>query len=369
MLPYAGLRAGSAPEPDAGRAAARFRAVRPGAGFAGPGGAGDFRQSQELASNDHRRSDAESAGSRPQATPAARSAEPSSARSSEPSSARSSESSSARSSEPSSALRKKLAALGIRRDSDAVLHLPFRYEDETRLTPIARAGTAGPVLIEGTITRAEVKYRPRPQLLVELADASGTAWLRFFTFYPSQKEALRPGCRVRAFGELRGGLFGAEMAHPRFHVLRGEEPLPDALTPVYPTLAGLSQGALRKFILQALDRADLSDTLPAPWLPRLGLCDFGAAVRTLHRPPPQAGAAGLEDRSHAAWRRIKFDELLAQQLSMRTHYRARLSRRAPSLAAPPALSGRLMRALPFVLTAARDSACASTAAGRAARRT
>jgi ATP-dependent DNA helicase RecG len=252
------------------------------------------------------------------------------------------------------AVQKKLARLGIHVESDAVLHLPFRYEDETHLTPIGGAASGGPCQIEGTIIRADVKYRPRPQLVVQLADATGTAWLRFMTFYPSQKEALGEGRKVRAFGELRGGLFGAEMVHPRFRVLRGEnDPLPDALTPVYPTIAGLSQAVLRRFVLQALDHTDLDDTLPEAWLRELGLCDFAFAVRTLHRPPPDAPGEALTARTHPAWRRIKFDELLAQQLSMRTHYRARLARRSPQLTALPALTRKLLHALPFTLTRAQ----------------
>jgi len=256
------------------------------------------------------------------------------------------------------ALQSKLERLGIRSDADAVLHLPLRYEDETKLTAIADAPVDRGVLIEGTVRRAEIRYRPRPQLLVELEDDTGAAWLRFFTFYPSQRDALQPGRRVRAFGELRGGLFGTEMVHPRFRVLRGEEPLPDALTPVYPTIAGLGQPALRSHILQALNRIDLTDTLPPAWLRKLGLCDLATALHTLHRPPPDAVLSQLADRTHPAWRRVKFDELLAQQLSMRSHYRARLARRSPLLEAAPRsdpspLTARLIAALPFALTRAQ----------------
>jgi ATP-dependent DNA helicase RecG len=137
-------------------------------------------------------------------------------------------------------------------------------------------------------------------------------------------------------------------------VLRGQEPLPDRLTPVYPATAGLAQHVLRKLIDGALQRCDLSDSLPQQVRSRLRLPAFEPSVRYLHNPPPDADQAELEARTHAAWRRIKFDELLAQQLSMRLHYRKRQASRAPALAPPGELSVQLLRSLAFQLTRAQQ---------------
>src|SRR5690606_38626177 len=187
------------------------------------------------------------------------------------------------------------------------------------------------VCVEAVVQRAEVAYRPRRQLIVH---AEGLV-LRFFHFYPSQlkqfERAAENGQRVRAFGEVKPGWFGAEMAHPRYRLVREGEPLPQALTPVYPTTAGLSQAELRSRILAALDDGPLEDTLPAPVLARHGLAPFAERVQRRQRPPPGGQAAGLEDRARPAWRRVKFDELLAQQLSMRFAYRSRRARAAPAL--------------------------------------
>jgi len=248
-----------------------------------------------------------------------------------------------------------LAKLGIRSRLDLVLHLPLRYEDETTLTPIAQAGEGAPVQIEGEVLACDVAYRPRRQLVVKLADATGVCFMRFLNFYPSQQKGLAPGARVRAFGEVRPGFFGGEMVHPRYRVLRGAEPLPRALTPVYPTTAGLSQYALRRMIDEALDSADLSDTLPEETRARLRLAGFAESVRLLHHPQPDTDAEGLRDRTHPAWRRIKFDELLGQQLSMRAHYRARQRETAPALTPGP-LTARLRANLPFRLTRAQERA-------------
>jgi ATP-dependent DNA helicase RecG len=255
-----------------------------------------------------------------------------------------------------SPVRSKLAKLGLRTDFDLVLHLPLRYEDETVLTPVGEVRHGVPALVEGEVVSSDVAFRPRRQLVVRVRDATGVLFARFLNFYQSQASALAPGARVRLFGEVRPGFFGDEMVHPRYRVLRGPEPLPESLTPVYPTTAGLGQALLRKLIEEALARADLADTLPGTIRSQQRLEPFAPSVRLLHRPPPEVDAAALASRSHPAWRRMKFDELLAQQLSMRMHYRARRAQAAPPLAPGGELAARLLARLPFTLTRAQARA-------------
>ena len=254
---------------------------------------------------------------------------------------------------PASALSRKLAKLGLRTPDDLVLHLPLRYEDETRLTAPEAAPAGKPVLVEARLERAEVAYRPKRQLVVH----AGGLVLRFLNFYGSQLKAFQraavDGLLVRAFGEVRPGFFGAEMVHPRYRVVAPGEPLAQALTPIYPTTAGLSQYALRKLVLEALEEAALEDTLPEALRRRHGLADIAASIRSLHRPAPDAPAAELTGRTGPAWRRIKFDELLAQQLSMRMAYRARRSRSAIPLSSNGPLLKRFLGKLPFRLTRAQ----------------
>ncbi len=254
------------------------------------------------------------------------------------------------------ALRTRLLEIGIRSLDDALLHLPLRYEDETQIQPIGRAREGGPVLVEGEIITTEIAYRPRRQLLSRVQDASGGVWLRFLNFYPSQVKQLAVGARVRCFGEIRPGFFGAEMIHPRCRIVAVDTPLAPGLTPVYPAAAGISQEALRRLVRESLTRCDLSDTLAEALRGQLAMMPFDSAVRLLHAPPPATAPASLEARSHPAWRRIKFDELLAQQLSLR---RARLQReqmRAPPLPPRGQLAAKLIAALPFALTGAQRRA-------------
>jgi ATP-dependent DNA helicase RecG len=260
--------------------------------------------------------------------------------------------------DPAPALSTRLAKLGLRSPQDLALHLPHRYEDETRLTPIDAAPPGMPVQVEARVLNAEVKYRPKRQLVVH---AEGLV-LRFLNFYGSQlkqfQRAADEGQLVRAFGEVRPGFFGAEMVHPRYRIVPPGTPLPRALTPIYPTTAGLSQYQLRKLVLEALEQTALEDTLPAPMRERYELAELATSVHALHHPQPDADTAALEARASPAWRRVKFDELLAQQLSMRLAYRARRAREALPLPSSGALLRRFLGKLPFRLTRAQSRAMA-----------
>lgn len=248
----------------------------------------------------------------------------------------------------------RLAKLGLISDADLVLHLPLRYEDETRITTIADAAPGIPVQLEVEAVSIEVAYRPRRQLLCRMRDESGMLLVRLLNFYPSQQKQFAPGSRLRLFGEVREGYFGPEMVHPRARAAVAGESLAQALTPVYPTTAGLTQAMLRRLILQALARADLSDTLPEDLRRRLALVPFAEAVRRLHEPPASLTAADLAAENRENWRRIRFDELLAQQLSLRRAYAARRARGAPALTTTGELGARLLASLPFQLTGAQQ---------------
>jgi len=259
-------------------------------------------------------------------------------------------------------LADQLARLGLTRDADLVLHLPLRYEDHTRLTPLAALAPGLSVQTEGVVVNTDIQYRPRRQLVCLIADPDNREAqlvLRFFTFYPSQQKVLRPGQRVRVFGDVRPGHFGLEMVHPQWKAIADDVPLPDRLTPVYPTTAGLGQETLRKVIARALasDPALTSETLPDNVVGRRKLWKFGDAVAYLHAPPPrltEPTQRALDARTHPAWTRLKFDELLAQQLSLKAHRQARAQRRAPVLTGTGVLTRRLVERAGFKLTRAQE---------------
>lgn len=268
----------------------------------------------------------------------------------------------------------RLAKLGLRRPVDLVLHLPLRYEDETTLEPIReavrRAGMGLAVQVEGEVVSNEVTFRPRRQLVVKIADETDELTLRFLNFYGSQTKQMAEGARLRVRGEIRGGFFGAEMVHPTVRTVTPDDPLPDRLTPVYPATAGISQAYLRKAIGGAMLRTALPETLPQAVLrgplAQLKLPPLIDCLRLLHNPPPQESEAALADRSHPAWVRIKFDELLAQQISLRRSQAARREKNAPSMPRrDDGLLSRFLTALPFQLTGAQQRVVEEIAADMA----
>ena len=260
---------------------------------------------------------------------------------------------------PLSGPQKALLKLGLRRDIDLALHLPLRYEDETRITRLCDARDGELVQVEAVVTASEVSLRPRRQLLVTVEDGDERCTLRFFSFYPAQQKALAVGNRIRLRGEIRGGFLGWQMMHPAFRPAVGE--LPQALTPVYSSVAGLAQAYLRRAVESALSRADLSETIPMENLAQLDqkpIYSLRQALFFLHYPAPDVALATFEDRSHPAWQRLKAEELLAQQLSQLQARRARAGLQAPLLLPKPSgadpLAERLLGALPFTLTGAQQ---------------
>jgi len=250
------------------------------------------------------------------------------------------------------AQQQRLLKLGIRSAFDLILHLPLRYEDETHLYTIADAPPGSPVLVEGEVFSCEVHYKPRKQLSARVKDASGSLVVRLMNFYPSQAQQLAVGKRVRLYGDIKHGYFGTEMVHPKIRV-GGEVSLQEALSPIYPTTAGMSQAQIASFISKALRSTPLPDTLPESILSPLNLPDFASSVQFLHAPTPDIPTASLTARTHPAWQRLKFDELLAQQLSLRLARAVRREKTAPKIKPEGRLAAQLISLLPFGLTGAQ----------------
>ena len=249
--------------------------------------------------------------------------------------------------------QKAMEKLGLRRDIDLALHLPLRYEDETRVSAIADTPEGEPSQVEGIVQESRIELRGRRQLIVRISDDSESLLLRFLNFYPSHQKTLAVGARVRVRGEVRTGYFGREMVHPHFKAVDAHTPLASELTPIYPTSAQLPQAYLRKAVAAALRREPLDEVLPPGAVPA-GLPTLRAALAHLHHPPAGEAMAALEERSHPAWQRLKFEELLAQQLSQLASQRERARLRAPLLALrPKGLYQRLLATLPFQLTPAQ----------------
>lgn len=247
-----------------------------------------------------------------------------------------------------------LAKLGIHYTQDLLLHLPLRYIDETRIVSIRDLRLGDSALVQGEIVHAEVTYKPRKALIARLEDASGQLTLRFLHFYPNQIKALNVGNQLRVYGEVRHGFFGYEMVHPQCKAASDSTEVNAQLTPVYPTTAGLTQPIMRKAIKFVMDGRQFVETLPYAVYEPFNLPSFSKSIQALHYPEPDADLAALESRTTPEWRRLAYDELLAQQLSMRKHYAKRRSINAPEIAISTVLVKQLLQDLPFDLTPAQQ---------------
>jgi ATP-dependent DNA helicase RecG len=254
----------------------------------------------------------------------------------------------------------RLNKIGVKQVQDLLFHLPLRYQDRTRLMPLGALRLHQEALVEGTIQLSQVKFGRRRSLLCHVSDGTGAIILRFFHFSKAQQQQLAKGRRIRCFGEVRNGPSSLEMVHPEYQLLADEGivPVESELTPIYPTTEGLHQLSLRKLIKQALTCLD-QETMPELLIPAARLhkaAEYSLieALKYVHQPPPDAAVEELLERHHPAQKRLAYEELLAQQLTMRKLRSQTQHHAAPVLKAQKNNRQQLLASLPFPLTGAQS---------------
>ena len=257
----------------------------------------------------------------------------------------------------------RLARIGVKTVQDVLFHLPARYQDRTRVVPAGKLRPGDQAVVEGIVDTTDIRFGRRRSLLVRISDASGSLTLRFFHFSAAQKAGLTAGVRLRCFGEVRKGPAMLEMIHPEYNRIDADEPIAveESLTPVYPTTEGMHQLTWRGMTDKALALLEEQPQRLPEWLPeqlrrRYRLPDISAAVRYLHRPPPDAPQTQLLEGTHPAQTRLVFEELLAHQLSLRQLRQRRRQVSAPVLDGDRSLRKQLLASLPFSLTDAQKLA-------------
>ncbi|MBE9538614.1 MAG: ATP-dependent DNA helicase RecG [Proteobacteria bacterium] len=259
-------------------------------------------------------------------------------------------------------LAEKLADYGIREIEDLLFHLPLRYQDRTRVTPIAAAREGVDLVLEGEVKVSDIVYGKRRSLVARIQDGSGTLTLRFFHFSAAQKNNLRPGTRLRCFGQVRRGGNGLEMYHPEYRQIETtDRELDETLTPIYPTTAGIGQNQWRNLCRQAivyLKRDQPRELLPVTKYQAMGLTD---ALIYLHSPPPNAALELLREGAHPAQLQLALEELVAHNLSLHRLRQQHQREGAPALSASPEALMPLLANLGFELTAAQQRVAAEIA--------
>ncbi len=258
-------------------------------------------------------------------------------------------------------LESSLNQLGIHTTRDLLFHLPFRYEDRTRIQPIGSLYPGARVLVEGEVEHSAIIRGRRATLAVIISDGTGRITLRFFHFRAAQKKQFSKGTRVRCYGEVRSGYRGMDMVHPSYKRILSEqdEPVSDRLTPVYPSVEGLGQASWIKLSDQALSllrqqQLELEELLPDDLRGNLQVPSLANALAYIHRPPVGADVAALVERRHPAQQRLALEELLAHNLSMQQLHRQQRKYPAPALTLVPDLESTFTQRLPFNLTRAQD---------------
>jgi ATP-dependent DNA helicase RecG len=259
----------------------------------------------------------------------------------------------------------QLASLGIHTIEDVLFHLPLRYEDRTKIKPIADLKISENALIEGTIQTAQVKFGKRRTLVCTFSDGTGTVILRFFNFYSSQREQLKPGVQLRCFGEVRQGFQSLELMHPQYECINTSNSAPlleEHLTPIYPSKSGLNQSLFYSLIKQIFQKHEIVDYIPETVRKQFNLLPLVEALQILHYPPPEVSLKALREGKHPAQRRLAFEELLAHHLSLYALKQRAHSRNAPSLDNVGQLTQTLLAQLPFKLTNAQQRVVGEIAA-------
>lgn len=254
-------------------------------------------------------------------------------------------------------LAAKLDKIGILAPEDLLFHLPRRYQDRTRLTPIADLRAGVEAVIVGQIDAADVRFGRRRSLIVSLSDQSSSLVLRFFHFTASQQFAFKPGAWVQCFGEVRRGTHCLEMVHPEYKISQQQPSLTmqESLTAVYPSTEGVGATTIRKLVDQALNRHldDLTEILPAALQTEFGLMPLNQALLTAHHPQPDADTDALLNGTHAAQQRLALEELLAHHLALNQLRQNRYRECAPKIVSAKGSWNSLVKALDYDLTGAQ----------------
>jgi ATP-dependent DNA helicase RecG len=257
-------------------------------------------------------------------------------------------------------LATKLAKCGINSVRDLLFHLPYRYQDRTRITAIQDLRPNDWCVITGRVCKTEIKSGKRSMLHCYVEDKTGIIKLQFFHFNKNQIKQLNNSTIIHAFGEVREFNNTLIMTHPEYQLLDDESELQvnETLTPIYPSTQGLTQTRLRQLISVALKSSEHElqqlEWMDIEQLQANNFYSLGNAIKLLHNPSPDTSIQSLEMGQHPALKRLAFDELLAQRLSMQFARESRNALHAIALPVESHLSKLFLESLPFSLTHAQQ---------------
>ncbi|MBS0288887.1 MAG: ATP-dependent DNA helicase RecG [Proteobacteria bacterium] len=247
----------------------------------------------------------------------------------------------------------KLAKLGIQTWGDLLLHCPSRYEDRTQLTKIAQVTLEKWVVVQGEISQIKIEGKHKKRALITIEDDTAALNLLFFNFHPSQFKNFKVHAKLRCFGQVTVSNHQWQMIHPECDAAL--MPLPQSLTPIYPSVAGLSQSFMRRQIQSLLQQMPVqpTDCFAQKLTTLVSMPSLAQALSTIHYPLPSDDIEALHQRTHLAYQRLIYEELLTHQISLvRLKNEAQLKKRMPFDFKQDIIQ-QFLQDLPFELTAAQ----------------
>jgi len=258
----------------------------------------------------------------------------------------------------------RLEKLHIFSLQDLLFHLPYRYVDRTRITPLGKLQANQTAVIQGKVKSANVVYGKRRSLVCRVQDETGSINIRFYHFSASQKNAFTKDRVIRCFGDARPGSSGLEMYHPEYQVFdEAIPPLEQTLTPAYHTTDGITQPRLRQLIEQTFSIAkphmlpDLSIALSDDNHTKNDDKALLEKLYFLHFPANTSDVDQLIEGEHPYQQQLIIEELTAYQLSLLRLREQRLQHQALPLSDKHDYKNQFIHSLSFELTHAQQRVC------------
>jgi ATP-dependent DNA helicase RecG len=265
-----------------------------------------------------------------------------------------------------------LQRAGLATLEDLLYRFPIRYEDRSRLAPIASLKPGHPASLVGRVLSCGLRSTRRPGFKIFEAlvgDASGALrmiWLN----QPFLRDVFAVGQQVVFYGQVEmRGAGGLQMTNPQYEIIDDEGSFdhsggPDApdyvetihtgrIVPIYERTGAVTPKMQRRLVFEALRRlpANLPEHLPDEIRARLQLPTRAASLRATHFPADDVALEALNRFETPAQQRLIFEEAFLFQVGVHARRQSAEAERKPT---PVQVDDRIResarRVLPFRLT-------------------
>ena len=243
--------------------------------------------------------------------------------------------------------------MGIKTVRDLLWHFPTRYEDFTKVYPIAELEPGQQATITGIVEEIQSKRSWRRSMTIveaTISDESGTIRAVWFN-QPYVANVLKTGRAANFAGKAsvseEGEIYLNNPVYEVIHVRDNEAQEMNhtaRLVPVYPETRGLTSRGIR-FVTQSLFKKKpvMKEWIPAEILVEFNFPELNEAIHSIHFP------RAIEDAT-AARLRFSFEELFLLQILNMQQKMKLAQESAPVIKADIERVKAMLAKLPFELT-------------------